>query len=36
MMVSVVLQGWQALVDGQFRQLSARDVGGIIQAAVRR
>ena len=26
-----VLQGWQGLVDGQFRQLSARDVGGIIQ-----
>jgi 6-phosphofructokinase 1 len=31
MMVSGVLQGWQGLVDGQFRQLSARDVGGIIQ-----
>jgi 6-phosphofructokinase 1 len=26
-----VLQGWQGLVDGQFRPLSARDVGGIIQ-----
>jgi 6-phosphofructokinase 1 len=26
-----VRQGWQGLVDGQFRQLSARDVGGIIQ-----
>jgi 6-phosphofructokinase 1 len=26
-----VLQGWQGLVDGQFRQLTARDVGGIIQ-----
>src|SRR6202042_466227 len=26
-----VPQGWQGLVDGQFRQLSARDVGGIIQ-----
>ena len=31
MTVSSVLQGWQGLVDGQFRQLSARDVGGIIQ-----
>jgi len=31
MTVSGVLQGWQGLVDGQFRQLSARDVGGIIQ-----
>lgn len=29
--VSGVLQGWQGLVDGQFRSLSARDVGGIIQ-----
>ena len=29
--VSGVLQGWQGLVDGQFRQLSARDLGGIIQ-----
>jgi 6-phosphofructokinase 1 len=26
-----VIQGWQGLVDGQVRQLSARDVGGIIQ-----
>src|SRR5260370_36173624 len=26
-----VRQGWQGLVDGQFRRLSARDVGGIIQ-----
>jgi 6-phosphofructokinase 1 len=26
-----VLQGWQGLVDGQFRPLTARDVGGIIQ-----
>jgi 6-phosphofructokinase 1 len=31
MTVHGVLQGWQGLVDGQFRQLSARDVGGIIQ-----
>src|SRR6266446_3374695 len=31
MTVSGVLQGWQGLVDGQFRQLNARDVGGIIQ-----
>jgi 6-phosphofructokinase 1 len=31
MTVSGVLQGWQGLVDGQFRPLSARDVGGIIQ-----
>jgi 6-phosphofructokinase 1 len=31
MTVSGVRQGWQGLVDGQFRQLSARDVGGIIQ-----
>src|ERR1700735_3966769 len=31
MMVDGVLQGWQGLVEGQFRQLSARDVGGIIQ-----
>jgi hypothetical protein len=31
MTVFGVLQGWQGLVDGQFRQLSARDVGGIIQ-----
>jgi 6-phosphofructokinase 1 len=26
-----VQQGWQGLVDGQFRPLNARDVGGIIQ-----
>ena len=26
-----VRQGWQGLVDGHFRQLNARDVGGIIQ-----
>ncbi len=26
-----VRQGWQGLVDGQIRQLSAREVGGIIQ-----
>ena len=31
MTVSGVLQGWQGLVDGQLRELSARDVGGIIQ-----
>jgi 6-phosphofructokinase 1 len=31
MTVCGVGQGWQGLVDGQFRQLSARDVGGIIQ-----
>jgi 6-phosphofructokinase 1 len=31
MTVHGVLQGWQGLVDGQFRPLSARDVGGIIQ-----
>jgi 6-phosphofructokinase 1 len=31
MTVYGVHQGWQGLVDGQFRQLSARDVGGIIQ-----
>lgn len=31
MTVYGVNQGWQGLVDGQFRQLSARDVGGIIQ-----
>src|ERR1700733_9637300 len=31
MTVFGVRQGWQGLVDGQFRQLSARDVGGIIQ-----
>lgn len=31
MVVHGVLQGWQGVVDGQFRQLSARDVGGIIQ-----
>jgi 6-phosphofructokinase 1 len=31
MTVHGVLQGWQGLVDGQMRQLSARDVGGIIQ-----
>jgi Phosphofructokinase len=30
MTVSGVLQGWQGLVEGQFRQLSARDVGGIL------
>ncbi|HYZ22844.1 MAG TPA: ATP-dependent 6-phosphofructokinase [Rhodopila sp.] len=29
--VSGVLQGWQGLVEGQFRPLNARDVGGIIQ-----
>jgi 6-phosphofructokinase 1 len=29
--VDGVLQGWQGLVDGQFRPLTARDVGGIIQ-----
>src|SRR5262249_47488032 len=31
MAVFGVRQGWQGLVDGQIRQLSARDVGGIIQ-----
>jgi 6-phosphofructokinase 1 len=31
MTVYGVRQGWQGLVDGQFRELSARDVGGIIQ-----
>lgn len=31
MTVYGVLQGYQGLVDGQFRPLSARDVGGIIQ-----
>jgi 6-phosphofructokinase 1 len=31
MTVYGVNQGWQGLVDGQFRELSARDVGGIIQ-----
>jgi 6-phosphofructokinase 1 len=31
MTVYGVQQGWQGLVDGQFRQLNARDVGGIIQ-----
>ena len=31
MTVHGVRQGWQGLVDGQFRPLSARDVGGIIQ-----
>src|ERR1700758_5795618 len=31
MTVYGVRQGWQGLVDGQFRQLKARDVGGIIQ-----
>ncbi len=31
MTVHGVSQGWQGLVDGQIRQLSARDVGGIIQ-----
>ena len=30
MTVYGVRQGWQGLVDGQIRQLSARDVGGII------
>src|ERR1051326_491706 len=31
MTVDGILQGWQGLIDGQFRPLSARDVGGIIQ-----
>jgi len=31
MTVYGVRQGWQGLVDGRFQQLSARDVGGIIQ-----
>src|SRR3954471_194559 len=31
MTVHGVRHGWQGLVDGQIRQLSARDVGGIIQ-----
>ncbi len=31
MTVYGVRQGWQGLVEGQFRPLSARDVGGIIQ-----
>lgn len=31
MAVFGVRHGWQGLVDGQFRQLTARDVGGIIQ-----
>jgi 6-phosphofructokinase 1 len=31
MTVFGVRQGWQGLVEGQFRPLSARDVGGIIQ-----
>src|SRR3954452_23736549 len=31
MTVYGVSQGWQGLVDGQFRPLNARDVGGIIQ-----
>ena len=31
MTVYGVRQGWQGLVEGQFRQISARDVGGIIQ-----
>src|SRR4051812_39870661 len=31
MTVYGVHQGWQGLVDGQFRLLNARDVGGIIQ-----
>ena len=31
MTVHGVRQGWQGLVEGQFRPLSARDVGGIIQ-----
>src|SRR5947209_15705024 len=30
MTVHGVQQGWQGLVDGQIRPLSARDVGGII------
>ena len=31
MMVFGVQQGWKGLIDDQFRPLSARDVGGIIQ-----
>ena len=31
MTVHGVRQGWQGLVEGQIRQLTARDVGGIIQ-----
>lgn len=31
MLVHGVRQGWQGLVDGQIRPLTARDVGGIIQ-----
>ena len=31
MTVYGVRQGWHGLIEGQFRQLSARDVGGIIQ-----
>jgi 6-phosphofructokinase 1 len=31
MAVTGVQQGWQGAVDGQFRPLTARDVGGIIQ-----
>jgi 6-phosphofructokinase 1 len=31
MTVYGVRQGWQGLIDDQFRQLTARDVGGIIQ-----
>jgi 6-phosphofructokinase 1 len=31
MTVHGVLQGWQGVVEGQFRPLNARDVGGIIQ-----
>src|SRR3974390_1647814 len=31
MTVYGVRQGWQGLVNGRFQQLSARDVGGIIQ-----
>src|SRR5258708_40285160 len=31
MTVHGVRQGWQGMIDGQFLQLSARDVGGIIQ-----
>ena len=31
MTVYGVRQGWQGLVEGQFRPLNARDVGGIIQ-----
>lgn len=31
MVVYGVRQGWQGLLDGQIRELTARDVGGIIQ-----